>query len=161
MILAIIEIAGAEAFVLSGKMIGDEVGDNFHTLFVNAGDKPLKIGHRAQIGVNGTIISNGVGRARTAFGNVRMRAGRFGSMFQNASQPNMGEAQVFDGIEGSFVNIIKGAAAVFSLAAVDAEVGLLVAKQSGEELIDVHTAKIRNFGKDKTLREKMYYFCEL
>jgi hypothetical protein len=49
----------------------------------------------------------------------------------------MGEAQVLDGIKRGFVNVIESTAAVFGLAAVDAEVGLFVAKQSGKELIDI------------------------
>ena len=44
------------------------------------------------------------------------------------------------------VNIVEGATAIFGLAAVHLEFGLLVAKQPGKKLVDVHTAKLGNFG---------------
>ena len=82
-------------------------------------------------------------------------------MFQNARQPNVGEAQVFNSIEGSLVNVVKSAAAVFSLAAVEVKVGLFVTEQSREKLIDVHTAKLGKNGQVLTMKAKMYYFCAL
>ena len=120
----------------------------------------LKVGHRAQIGVDGMIIGDGIRRACAAFGNVGMRARTLGGMFQDARQLDMGEAQVLDGIKSGFVNIIESTAAVFGLAAVDAEVSLFVAKQSGEELIDVHTAKLEKLTQ-KTKSMKNCYLCTL
>ena len=54
-------------------------------------------------------------------------------MFQDACQPDVGKTQVFYRVKGGFVNVVKGTASVFGLAAIDTEVGLLVAKQSGEK----------------------------
>jgi hypothetical protein len=53
-------------------------------------------------------------------------------MFQDASQPDMSEAQVFNRFKGGVVNIIESAAAIFGLAAVQSEFGLFVSEQSGK-----------------------------
>ena len=130
-------------------------------MLMDAFDQLLKVGHCTQIGVNGMIIRNSIGRTCTTFGDVGVCTCRFGGVFQNARQPNVCEAHVFQGVEGGFINIIKSAAAVFSLAAVEMEVGLLVAEQSGKKLIDVHTAKLGKNGQVLTTKAKMYYFCTL
>ena len=142
-------------------MIGNEVDNYFHSFFVDSIDQLFKIGHCAQIGVNGTIISDGVWRAGAALGNVGMRARRFGSVFQNARQPNVGEPQILNCVEGGFVNIVKSAAAVFCLAAIDSERGLLVSEQSWKELIDIHTAKLEKFHSNSSLIEKCTTFAQL
>ena len=67
----------------------------------------------------------------------------------------MGKAQVFNSIEGSFVNVVESTAAILGLASVKTEVGLLVAKQSGKKLIDVHTAKLGKNGLVQTTKAKM------
>ena len=56
----------------------------------------------------------------------------------------MGDAQVFNRVEGGVVNIVECATAVFCLAAVEVKVGMFVTEQSREKLIDVHTAKLGN-----------------
>ena len=52
------------------------------------------------------------------------------------------QAQVFNGFKGGVVNVVESAAAVFSLATVQSEFGLFVSEQSGEKLVNVHTAKL-------------------
>ena len=158
---AVIEITRVKALVLARQVIGNEVHNHFHAFFVDTLDQSLKVGHRTQIGVNGAIICDGVGRACTAFGNVWMRAYRFGSVFQNTRQPNVRYTQVFQGVESNFVNVVESATAVFSFAAIEMKVGLLVAEQSGKKLIDVHTAKLGKNGQVQTTKTKMYYFCTL
>ena len=91
------------------------------------------------------VVRDGVGRACPALGNIRMRARRLGGVFQNARQPNVGDAQVLDGVERTVVNVVESAAAVLSLAAVESQFGLFVTEKPYKELIDVHTAKIGNF----------------
>ena len=63
----------------------------------------------------------------------------------------MGDAQVFYGIECPIINIVESAAAVFSLAAVDVEFGLLVSEKPDKKLIDIHIAKLGNFIQIQTL----------
>ena len=81
--LAIIEIAWVEAFILARQMIGDEIHDDFHSFCMDAAHQLLKVGHRAQIRVDGMVIGNGIGRACTAFGDVEMRACTFRSVLQD------------------------------------------------------------------------------
>ena len=75
--LAIIEIAWVEALILSRQVIGDEVDDDFHPFCMDAANQLLKVDHRAQIGVYSMVISDSIGRACTAFGDVGVRAYAF------------------------------------------------------------------------------------
>ena len=109
---------------------------------MNSSYQLFKILHRAQIGIDSMIIVDGIGRACTALGDVGVRAYAFRSMLQDSSQPDVGDAQVFNRVESGFVYIVEGAAAVFSLAAIKVEVGLLVTEQAWKKLINVHTAKV-------------------
>ena len=84
------------------------------------------------------IIVDRVRRACPPFGDVRMRAYAFRGVLQDTRQPNVGEAQILNCVEGNFVNVVESATAVFYLAAVKVEADLLVTKQSRKELIDVH-----------------------
>ena len=140
--LAIVEIAGIEAFVLSRQVVGDEIDDYFQAFCVDACHQLLEILHRTQIEVDSAIVGDGIRRARTAFGNVRMSADGLGGVLEDAGQPDMGEAHVFQSIQGSLVNVVEGAAAVFSLAAIEVKIGLLVTEQAWKKLINVHTAKV-------------------
>ena len=142
--IAIIEIAGIKTLVLSCQVIGDEIHDDFHSFRMDTLDQSLKVGHRTQIRIQGSVIRDGVGRARSALGNIGMRTRRFRGVLQDTRQPDMGKAQVFNRVKGRIVNIVESAAAVFGLATIEMEFGLLVAKQAGEKLIDVHTAKLLN-----------------
>jgi hypothetical protein len=123
-------------------MIGNEVDNHFHPFCMDAADQLLKVDHRAQIGVNGMVIRDSVWRTGAAFGNVGVRACAFGSMFQDAGQPNMGNAHVFDGVKGGSIDVIEGATTILGLAAIQPKSGLLVAEKSREKLVNVHTAKI-------------------
>ena len=142
-------------------MIGNEVDNYFYSVLMNTLDQLLKIGHCAQIGVNGAVIRDSVWRAGAAFGDVGVRARRFGSVFQNASQPNVGEPQILNRVEGGFIDVVKSAAAVFNLAAVRSERGLLVSEKSWKELVDIHTAKLEKFHSNSSLIEKCTTFAQL
>ena len=118
-------------------MIGNEVDNHFHSMLMDAFGQTLEVAHCAQIRVHGAIIGDGIGRACPSFGDVGVRARAFRGVLQNARQPNVGDAQVFDSVEGGFVNVVESAAAILSLAAVENEVGLLVTEQSDKELIEI------------------------
>ena len=142
-------------------MIGNEVDNHFHSVLMNTLDQLLKVRHCAQIGVNGAVIRDSVWRAGAALGNVGMRGRRFGSVFQNAGQPNVCDTQIPNRVEGGFVNVVEGTAAVFNLAAVHSERGLLVSEKSREKLIDIHTAKLEKFHSNSSLIEKCTTFAQL
>ena len=58
--ITIIEIARVEALVLSRQVIGDEVDDDFHSFCMDAVDQLFKVGHRAQIGIYGMVVVDGI-----------------------------------------------------------------------------------------------------
>ena len=71
----------------------------------------------------------------------------------------MGEAHVFQGVEGGFVDVVESAAAIFCLAAVEVKVGLLVAEQSGKKLVNIHIAKVKNIIKSQSDNENLFIFA--
>ncbi len=135
-----------DGLIAARDVVGDEVHHGHHAPAAAARDEGVELREAVlrvggEVGIHVVVVGHGVGASGDAFhgaGGVCREAGvlGLGGVAQDASEPQMGDAEARDGFQRGVVHAVEGAAAVLLAGSPrDASEGE-VRKVADEELID-------------------------